>query len=108
MSVPVPHATGAYAHPVRVPAAGGAGVGPVAGLGEGRNVGVTVVGSAVVGVTVVGTLVIGAAVVGVTVVGAYVVGAAVAAAPNKHAVGGRAGLCRLPSLYKQACARTVS
>ncbi len=54
MPVPVPHATGAYAHPVRIPAAGGAGVGAVVGLGEGRNVGVTVVGAAVVGVTVVG------------------------------------------------------
>ncbi len=47
----VPYATGAYAHPVRIPAAGG-GVGAVAGLGEGKNVGVAVVGVAVVGAAV--------------------------------------------------------
>jgi hypothetical protein len=50
--VPVPHATGAYAHPVRILAADG-GVGAVVGLGDGKNVGVAVVGVAVAGAAVV-------------------------------------------------------
>ncbi len=56
MPVHVPYATGAYAHPVRIPAAGG-GVGTVVRLGEGKDVGVAVVGVAVVGVAVVGVAV---------------------------------------------------
>jgi hypothetical protein len=51
MPVHVPYATGAYAHPVRIPAAGG-GVGAVVRLGEGKDVGVAVVGVAVVGAAV--------------------------------------------------------
>ncbi len=51
MPVHVPYATGAHAHPVRIPAAGG-GVGAVVGLGEGKNVGVAVVGARVVGAAV--------------------------------------------------------
>jgi hypothetical protein len=46
MPVHAPNAFGAYTHPVRIPAAGG-GVGAVVGLGEGKNVGVPVVGAAV-------------------------------------------------------------
>ncbi len=46
MPVHVPYATGAYAHPVRIPAAGG-GVGTVVRLGEGKDVGAAVVGAAV-------------------------------------------------------------
>ncbi len=63
MPVHVPYAFGAYAHPVRIPAAGG-GVGTVVRLGEGKDVGVAVVGVAVVGVAVAGVAVVGVAVVG--------------------------------------------
>ncbi len=47
----MPYATGAYTHPVHIPA-DGAGVGAVAGLAEGKNVGGAVVGVAVVGAAV--------------------------------------------------------
>ncbi len=52
MPVPMPHATGAYIHPIHIPS-DGARVGDVVGLGEDKSVGSAVVGVAVVGAMVV-------------------------------------------------------